>query len=337
MKISKLKSIIVGLIAMSAITILITSCEQESIILPDEVQDNADSGILSRHGHIGGLGVFDPITAQEAASLRVYIDPCFVGTVYEDAIPAALQEFQASATIFRFTIIPFPNYAHLTFSCDDGNVCGQGLGSPPLPPTATFFPSGGAIGNEITLMTTWNSCPCTPEELDQCYFERTVLHEIFHSLGFVHNDEQEFFTHAEGTPTDDYIPGSVINSGQSEYNSGNLCNPTCVLSEWDLIALRDLYPCPAPTASDITYNQSGSQIANLIATPYAGILHQFRYRPKSAFVWWQLPWQTLPSTTGASSPFNQYCNTQYDVQLRVRCGNSWGPGWSSTKVVGCIQ
>lgn len=323
------------MMAIFTIAIIITACEQEAITISDEIQDNSTAAISDRHGHIAGLGVFEPVTLQEAARLKVFIHPCFIGTDYENAIPAALEDYNASPTNLNFEIVSNIDDAHLIFRCDSGTNCGQGYGAPPVEPHATVFPSGGAIGREIVLMTSWNSCPCSPDELDQCFFEHTVLHEIFHNLGFVHNDEQEYFTYVEGTPKDDYIPGSVINSGQSEYSSGNLCTPACELAEWDVIALQDLYPCAEPTVTDITYNQSGSQIAYLFANPYDGVPHQFRYRPKST--WLQFPWQTLPATTNAYSPFFKYCARQYDVQLRVRCGSGWATGWSPVKVVGCIQ
>jgi len=205
----------------------------------------------------------------------------------------------------------------------------------------------------------------------------TTIHEILHAAGVWHEqcreDRDDYITvHIENViPTGNYIAqfdqqidgssdygpydyGSVMHYGNYAFSDNGLPTITTIppgipigqrngLSPGDISTINAMYSgcaCPTPTASDITYNQSGSLIANLIATPYAGTLHQFRYRPKSTFGWWQLPWQTLPATTSANSPFYKRCSTQYDVQLRVRCQNGWSLSWgewSPTKVVGCIM
>jgi len=331
MKTLKLKSILLGFVAFCATILVITSCEQETVAIPDEVQDSSADGILSRQSHIGGLGVFDPVTAQEAANLTVFVDPCFIGTDYEDAIPAALETYNASPTSLHYTIVTNISDADMVFKCFDGTNCGQGYASPPVEDNAqgypvTTFPSGGVIGKEVHLATSWSSCPCTPAELDQCFFEHKVLHEMTHTLGFVHNDEQ-FFTFVEGTSPENYDSGSVMNSGSSDQSNGVLCSPPCDFNANDILALQDLYPeasCPTPTISDITFTIQSTRVY-VYAHPYSGTTHQFRYRVNGG------SWTTFNATTSHFNTINnpEECST-YDVQLRQKCGSEWSD-WSSSR------
>ena len=199
------------------------------------------------------MGGFNTILPCEAEDIDVFFEPCFNETGYADAIPASLDAFNALNSPLNFNLVSSAAAADLVFSCRQGGCCGCANASFPVPDhpqdappnTQTFFPSGGSIGAEIALNINWAFCPdnCTPQELNLCFFMRTVMHEIMHILGLYHNDQVGVNPiHIPGTPTG-ADPGSVINSGGFEFGQGNWCNPSCEFSEADLTALDFLYPC----------------------------------------------------------------------------------------------
>jgi|GEM_PF-1542298 len=196
---------------------------------------------------------FTPITACEASSINVFIDPCLHDTPYATAIPTGLQAYNDAPISINFTLVKNPANADLTFFCWDGddlgeddiNCCGCANAAFPdpgntgdtAPNDQTFFPSGGSIGSEIALVVNWWDCPCDAAELTECLFASTVMHEIAHTLGFYHNDQVGVDpVHVDGTPMG-YESNSIINAYLD-------CESPCIFSEDDLEALQLLYPLP---------------------------------------------------------------------------------------------
>ncbi len=222
---------------------------------------------------------FTFITPCEAADgIRVFFESCD-GTPYEDAIPAALNEYNNAPIAINFIIAEDVNDADLVIECTNGGGCGFANAAFPdpnnpgdsAPNDQTFFPSGGSIGSGIQLDVNWTNCLCTNEELTQCFFMHTVMHEIAHTLGFYHNDQIGVDpVHVQGTPTG-FDAGSIINSGGGEIAAGNFCTSTCQLNQNDILALQTLYPispllnnqnvvvsCPAVLSFDLSTLQIGN-------------------------------------------------------------------------------
>jgi len=182
--------------------LFISSCSDES------ESDNSlekDTKIESRQWTVD-FTPFDPCVGP----VSVYIEPCFVGTGYEAAIPEALDMVMDVSSV-EFVLVSNPS-ADLVFQCINGGpACGQGGAWSPT--------NDGTIG-----------------------YTHTAVHELLHTLGIKHNDSPGFNSvHVPGTPLG-YEFGSVINSGPAENNSGLWCSPSCTLTENDILALDFLYP-----------------------------------------------------------------------------------------------
>lgn len=219
---------------------ILFACNKEVDMLKPE-----NEKVISRQSYYTD---FTPVTPCEASQIKVFINNCFTGTPYEQAIPEALSIYNDAPISLNYTIVEDTEDADLIFNCTEGQPCGYGFANTPVQGngdiTTTTFPSGGTIGREIKLGINWTNCPCAEEDLDICFFIHTALHEIMHTVGFTHNDNQSSsnVTLVEGTPTDSYDPESIINSGPIEFFYGDFCNPSCTFNENDLIALRHLYP-----------------------------------------------------------------------------------------------
>lgn len=194
---------------------------------------------------------FTYISPCEAkAGIKVFFESCN-GSPYENAIPAALEEYNNAHIATNFVIVSNENDADLVIRCFQGGCCGCGSAAFPDPNVMlienppnqqTFFPSGGSIGSQIFLDVNWTECICTSAQLNQCFFKHTVMHEIAHTLGFYHNDELgPDPAYVIGTPIG-FDPGSIINSGSGENNIGNFCTASCQFNTNDIKALQTLYP-----------------------------------------------------------------------------------------------
>lgn len=228
--------------------LLITSCSEDPISdMPSQDSQELESRQWVRDDFVP----FDPC----AGAVTVYVPPCFTGTGYEEAIPASLDAIMAVSSV-EFVIVNDPN-ADLEFICTQGGRCGSGFGR---------WPTDGQIGEYIRLAinptvcnSTINGPDCDASDLDLCFYMRTAIHEIMHTLGVVHNDDPGFNSlHVPGTPLG-YESGSLMNTGAAVFLSGNWCNAVCTLTENDIAALSYLYPpcdvcvaeCPTVDATKI--------------------------------------------------------------------------------------
>jgi len=229
--------------------LFIASCSHDPIA--DEISPQEDTKIESRQWTVD-FRPFDPCSGP----VSVYIEPCFIGTGYEPAIPASLDMVMDVSSV-EFVIVNNPN-ADLVFQCNSGGgACGQG---------GAFLPSGnGTIGGPINLVINPTGCPCDPADLDLCFYIRTAAHELMHVLGVVHNEMPGFnYIHVPGTPYG-YEPGSLMNSGGAVFSTGNWCTPTCTFTDNDIAALDYLYPscgacedeCPTVVTTK-TVNSNGN-------------------------------------------------------------------------------
>jgi len=252
------KSIPLSFLLLSYLFLTITSCTKEESSFKDKI---SDFELELRQYKLSGFE--NDLTPCEAANLTYYIDDCFTGTGYDGAIQAAMNAYNEAPISLFWTQVSDPNEADLTFDCETGN-CGTGVASPPIdveeaypnvfpegsvdPNVQTTFPSGGTIGSLIYLATPeWDNCKCDEEELDQCFFMTTVMHEVGHTLGLMHNDLGGFSSlaaeHIPGTPTG-ADPESIFNSGTYHIfgQEVGFCERPCTFGANDINALQSLYP-----------------------------------------------------------------------------------------------
>lgn len=291
-----------------AVVAVISCNKEDDKELP--IKENINIEIEERQTY---LTEFQPINACEASSINVFIDDCFNETGYATGIPAALEVFNEAPTSLNFIIVENSDEADIVFSCEDGGICGEAIASFPLEGieeidgfednVVTTFPSGGTLGGSIILNTNWEGCPCGV--LDECFFMHTAIHELFHTLGFIHNDQQGITFPAPfgtalvpGTSAAPYEIGSVINSGPSEVAARNWCNASCEFSENDLLALQFLYPeveCPCPPQfPDIPLSICvGSQFNNIFLPGFNNVAvnvlqnagNDIHFEPELPLVW----------------------------------------------------
>lgn len=243
---------------------LVISCNKEP--LPNTTEKEVE---IDLRQYYMGDNDFTYVTGCDIVNgITVFIDPCFAGTPYAAAIPAALQRYNDAPTILSYVIVNNAAAADLVFDCVEGGCCGCANAAFPdpnnpgdgVPNQQTTFPSGGTLGSGIALNVNWTNCPCTNAELDQCFFMHTVMHEIAHTLGYYHNDQTGVSpVHVDGTPTG-FDPGSIINSGPGEVEHGTFCEGSCDFNHNDIKALQALYPCDRPEIfgpDDLCVNEEG--------------------------------------------------------------------------------
>ena len=242
---------------------LVFSCSND-----DQLQPESNLETEKRQWTLTDLT--NPITPCEANELTYFIDDCFDGSAFDGAIQAGMDAYSNAPISINWTEVDNAAGAHLVFDCIAGGECGEGIASFPVdlealhpdifapgdvggPNVQTNFPSGGSIGGEINLNFPWATCSCSAAELDPCFFQALVMHEVSHVLGLVHNDVEEILTnnglatHVSNTPLGPQ-ENSVINTG----GFGVWCDKPCEFNNFDITALQSLYPLEvavdAPTA-----------------------------------------------------------------------------------------
>lgn len=215
-----------------SLIVVLLACEKDL----NSISQDTNPTVESRQGvrrH------FQKITACEAANLTFFVHSNFEGTNYEEAIPNAMEIFNQTNTSLHFSEAESQEDAHLVFLFDEGE-CGSGLSNFPDDDDHTDFESGGTIGRTITFFD-GEPCDCSPAERDLCFYTGTVMHEVMHNLGFVHNTDQFMPDNIwiEGTSQNDYDPGSIINLSYPDF-----CNKPCSFNQFDLIALETVYSLP---------------------------------------------------------------------------------------------
>lgn len=199
------------------------------------------------------LGFTNDLTPCEAANLTYYVDDCFIGTGYDGAIQAAMSMYSEAPISLKWKQVNDESEADLVFNCKEGD-CGEGVASPPIDVlevyplnfpngielnVQTTFPSGGSIGGLIKLAVGWETCMC--DDQNPCLYIPSVLHEVGHALGLMHNRNTPVHQHIPGTPTG-YDPTSFMNEAIFDIAFGNFCNRPCEINGNDLFALQSLYP-----------------------------------------------------------------------------------------------
>jgi len=234
---------------------IIVACNKESDLRPIEQNtsvnfiDNKDSLTFRQEF----WDRFQRITPCEARAITFFIDNNCIGTPYQNAIFDAVVAYNnVNGSSLQFNQTNSQGDADLVFDCVTGDGCGEAIASPPFPAnipgfpnTVTTFPSGGTIGGLIHLEIGWTSCPCTEPGCNfvgfepPCMFQRTVMHEIAHTLGLAHNDDVTG-TNVPGTPNVNDDPNSVFNSGPTTFGNCDWCDAPCVFNANDITAIQFL-------------------------------------------------------------------------------------------------
>lgn len=208
---------------------LISSCTKDQ---NDAVElDNLDQ-VEERHTYSRVNPIYDPC---KAINIEVFIHECFEGTVFYDAILAAIENYNALGIGVHYTIIDDPAQAqndYLRFECNNDENCSGGGASTKV----------GHRRVGLNTSITWEECcpQAQSETIDLCSATFIAMHEMMHSLGFGHTDDFSA-QHIPGTLLTD--PESILNSGPSF----NPCELPCEFSEGDLEALELIYPpCVCP-------------------------------------------------------------------------------------------
>lgn len=244
--------------------------------------------------------VWPKINSCEARTLKYYIDPACIGTVYELAISQAIAEYNALESSLHYTHTTAYNEAHLFFHCHEGGSCGGGATTTPLsnqvdpllaPSSVTTFPSGGKIGAEVQLPL-WDYCVCndlnncnSAFDINSCMFKRLVMHEIGHTIGIAHNDGVASNTVQWGPPAG-YQETSVFNSGQQLALACNWCHiQLCNFNEHDITIIEKFYPAlPELSTPEIA----------VFFDPCSQLIHLFdNANPQTNSEGWEFQWFVL--------------------------------------------
>lgn len=171
-------------------------------------------------------------TPCEAASLVLFVDPCFLDPARIDAFQAitdAIEEFNNAIDVgidIRLVFDINNPDIDITIQCDDLKIDNNGA-------NGCVNQTGGDL---ITIDTNGPGSANCPVNI--CYHTNTIMHELGHILGFGH-------TNIAGDG--ETIQGTVVNTN-SVFVTGD-CNSTiCALSPGDLLALQTQYPCNCPPA-----------------------------------------------------------------------------------------
>lgn len=175
-------------------------------------------------------------SACEAASLVLFVDPCFL----TPARAAALQGINDAVNAFNnapgvgigITLVFDANNPNIDISieCDDLKIDNQGA-------NGCVNETGGDLITIDTNGPGGAGCP-----VNTCFHTNTVMHEMGHILGFGHtNDGNDGVT----------INGTVVNNN-SVFVAGDCNSSICAFSAGDLLALQTQYPCECRPRTRIT-------------------------------------------------------------------------------------
>lgn len=224
----------------------------------------------------------------DANSLTISIDEC-LETPWVNGIMDAVNEFNSlnnieiNISILSAADIADGAVADIPIDCSDAECEGPFVEVEDdiiLPPWIPF--NSISIGTatpdqtiELASIGEIFKC-CNPMVISsdaQCFFKGVVMHEIMHHLGFAHDTDfidgvDPSFEIVDGTPLTD--PESIMEEGQG-------CTQKCTFSEFDLIALEELYgackcpeesgPCECPESDNYDPCQCAPDSYNLNVVP----------------------------------------------------------------------
>src|SRR5690606_3027018 len=187
---------------------------------------------------------------------QIYIQPCLQNTPYFEAIGIALAEYNSiENTCLNMSITSNIAEAEVVLDC----FCS------PIYYGVTYNPNNN---QQLTIMLNvycdlFETLNCE-NEITPCHYAYVLLHELGHTLGFVHdengktfldpndlNSEVDNFIKIAGTPIRD--PNSVFNGGGALANQEanfTICDLPCEFSEYDILAIQTIYPECAPDVPD---------------------------------------------------------------------------------------
>ena len=355
MKTLKLKSILFGLIAVFAIAVVMTSCEQEAanldefneidpvveriiglghqekdivelddfylvegcIMYPKNLEFYIQKELEARQASTHNL-----VSQTNVTSMTVFVDasiPTSGVDTWRPAINAAIADMSGiNNSSVNFSLVNSISNADIVIESDGGSLPNNVIAS-------AGFPSGGQPYNSVIVNLDFFS-NMTVSEAGKRY---NMVHELGHCIGLRHTNWV-----SRGEPADPWganqIPGTPTSDPNSVMNGGTALSTWAGFSSNDIVAIETLYPtttgsCSTPSTSEITFTEQSTRIY-LYANPYYGVTHQFRYRLNGG------SWQNFTATTSHYNTITpKQCGT-YEVQLRQKCGSTWS-SWSGVKTI----
>ncbi len=205
------------------------SCKDESAIgLQEDVIDIENR----QRVHKDGPG-WEPC---EAANLKIYFEECLDETsqpIWNSAILDAVDQINAVPNVgIHMEFVDNMDDADIVYRCHPTDNCWGGF------VIADSVNQNGRARNVYfnTDLLDGDCIDCDPSfEQELCLTTMIVLHETMHALGFYHNYSDPFSVLVPWTPNED--PNSVMN------NIDDWCNANCEFSDFDIIALQEVYPC----------------------------------------------------------------------------------------------